>query len=211
MAKIDIGAGDDKDKPKNEPKPVDGESAHASGATFEENEPAAKVIVNSRPRVGKPEYTGSQASDVVEDKPDSNEVGGIADDDEDKPTGGPTKAPSAEDEPKEKTAEKPTEVPKPNVVKPDVNEADVKNKESDDEAVKSDDSQAINELAKAAADKKKAPADTTAQDKNVQNLIENKTYFVPIGQVSRRRNTLIFTLILVVILVAGAVGLMMAF
>jgi len=55
------------------------------------------------------------------------------------------------------------------------------------------------------------PETEAAEDTHLQNLIDNKTYYVPIGQVTKRRNSKILILVLVVITVIVITGLLMAF
>ena len=172
--------------PKTDRTLANDDSARDTGAEFEENKPAQKIMINSKTRVTKPEYTGDKTTGEIE--PDTKP---------EKPEAKKTVATS-------------------NTIKPDISdkEATPKDDNEDDTFLdKTDDGEAINELAKAAADKRKArnPNENTAEQKNIENLVENKTYFVPIGQVTKRRNTKIFALILVIIMVFAAAGLFMAF
>lgn len=55
---------------------------------------------------------------------------------------------------------------------------------------------------------KKRTKDTSkdpVKDQNIQNLVDSKTYFVPVGQVTKRRNTkIIFGLILILVILGIA-------
>jgi len=141
-----------------------------------------KVVINPRPRASRPENTGDKEVAEID-----NSVSGADQ---------PEKSPSS----------------KSINLKPDVSEEQVKPAD-ETEAPRSDSSQIVNELAQAAADKKsvKEPETESAEEKQLQNLIENKTYYLPIGQVTKRRNTKILILALVIIVVLVMGGLLMAF
>lgn len=152
----------------------DDNSAASTGATFEENKSTPKIIINDKPRATEPEYTGSEAVGEVDEQPAATKK----------------RPPSASS--------------KSSTLKPDVAKQDIEPAES--EALDSDDGAAIDELAKAASDKK-TPKESADDDKiiegKIQSLVENKTYFVPIGQATKRRNAKIILVILVLLIVAG--------
>lgn len=110
----------------------------------------------------------------------------------------------------------PEELAKPTVksarindIKPDVTKEEV---QPEPKAPKTDDSQMVNEFAKKASDTKSAKdqdSDPTIDNK-INTLVENKTYFVPIGQVTKRRNMkIVIAVILLLIAGAAAVYIMM--
>lgn len=158
-----------------------GDSATKSGAEFEENKADNKIEVKVRARAVKPESTGDSAPEEIANKPSSDD-------------------------------KKPALVapPKASTLKPDISAEEAKPDEVDSpDEPKPDDGAVIDELAKEAADKKvDKPTDG---DSKVQNLIDNKTYFVPIGQVTKRRNTKIFVVIILLVVAAclGAYFMMM--
>ncbi len=152
----------------------DGNSVAKTGAEFEENSAPQKIVVNTRPRAVKPEFTGgTQTSEV--------DSGHITDE-----PGNPLKEP--------RTAE----------VKPDITAEQAK-----PDKPKTDEGEMVNELAKAAADKKAAGEATTKANAQVQALVESKTYFVPVGKVAKRRKTAVFVIALVLVLAVGAVAYLM--
>lgn len=161
------------------------DTASMSGAKFEENKAPQKIEVKVRPRATKPTDTGSGAAEEISSKPeDPDHKPGLS-------------AP-----------------PKASTLKPDITAEEAKPEEVEEvdetEEVKTDDDNpgddgaAIDELAKVATDKKadKDSDKDSATDSKVQAMIDNKTYYVPIGQVSKRRNTKIFVAILVVVVAA---------
>lgn len=158
------------------------DTASMSGAKFEENKAPQKIEVKVRPRATRPTDTGSGAAEEISSKPeDPDHKPGLS-------------AP-----------------PKASTLKPDITAEEAKPEEVEEtEEAKTDDDKpgddgaAIDELAKVATDKKadKDSDKDSATDSKVQAMIDNKTYYVPIGQVSKRRNTKIFVAILVVVVAA---------
>jgi len=155
---------------------TDAPLADSTGAKFEENKVPHKVIVTARPRVTKPEDTGSEAAEEIDTK--------------------------TVEQAKTLTHAK----PKASTLKPDKPETELEIDEPEEDTPELSDSADIGELAKAATDKKapNQPGNDLVVGQKVQNLIANKTYFVPIGQVTKRRNTKIFVVILVLVVVACA-------
>lgn len=92
---------------------------------------------------------------------------------------------------------------KSSTLKPDITE-----KEAKPDELQIDDGQAVDVLAKAAADEKnsKDGGDNSVKQKNIQNLIDNKTYFVPTGQVTKRRNAKIFLGVILAVIILGIAG-----
>lgn len=84
-----------------------------------------------------------------------------------------------------------------NTVTPDVTKEEVAPEET-----KASAGAAIDEIAKVAADKKAKKNDNEEVASHVQALVDNKTYFVPIGQVSKRRNTIAFVVIMLLLVLA---------
>ncbi len=73
-----------------------------------------------------------------------------------------------------------------------------------------DDGGIVNEMAEQAAESKKQKQEEKefeVRSKHVEELIEAKTYNVPIGQLSRKRNIRILIVLLVVLIVGGLVAL----
>ena len=104
----------------------------------------------------------------------------------------------------------PEELAKPTVksarvdeLKPDITEDELKPETKPPET---DDSQMVNEFAKKASDTKSAKnleSDPTIDNK-ISALVENKTYFVPIGQVTKRRNMKIVITVTILLIAATA-------
>ncbi len=115
--------------------------------------------------------------------------------------GEPDEEPTSE-EPKQ---EEPKKSYKSNKIEPDISLEGSKLNQKSEAKSEGSDQAAIDELAKTASDQKAAKntQDESANDKATQSLIENKTYFVPIGQVTKRRNTMIFVIILLLIVAAA--------
>lgn len=157
---------------------TDADLAKPSSAEPEENSSSQKIDVKVRARATKPETTGDEATQEISTKTEDAD-----------------KRPDL------------TAPPKANTVTPDITSEEAKTEDPEEpEGVKSDDGAAIEELAKEASDKKaskhKDGERGSPADNKVQALIDNKTYFVPIGQVTKRRNTKIFVAILLVIVAA---------
>lgn len=149
--------------------------AEATGAEFEENTPSAEVVVNSRQRATRPEYTGEKEADDLEA--------------------------SKEEAPKAKPS-------KSGTLQPDVAEKDLAEAGEVSDEPEQDDQATISELAKAAVDKKTekdAEADS-AQQQNIQNLIDNKTYFVPVGQGAKKRATKAVLGVVLVLIILGTIA-----
>lgn len=68
----------------------------------------------------------------------------------------------------------------------------------------------VDEMAEVAVEKKASSAAAAeSQNQAIQSLISNKTYFVPIGQVAKRRNTLIVLLIIVLLVMAAVAAVIL--
>lgn len=71
----------------------------------------------------------------------------------------------------------------------------------------------VNELAEQAADNKKQKQEAKAQDERnqkIEALIEEKKYFVPIGQITHRRNTRLFIFIIFLVIIIGLFAINLA-
>ncbi len=71
----------------------------------------------------------------------------------------------------------------------------------------------VNELAEQAADNKKQKQEEKVQgerDQKVEALITDKKYYVPIGQITHRRNTRLFIIIILLIIVGGLFAINLA-
>lgn len=105
----------------------------------------------------------------------------------------------------EKPSERPPEAPTKTKVNltPDTDESELQA-----EATKNDqgsDKAAVDMLAREAADKKNAPqVQDEATQQHIHDLVEAKTYFVPIGQVTKRRHTTVLVIILIILIAAAA-------
>jgi hypothetical protein len=106
----------------------------------------------------------------------------------------------SEDEPPEPEAK--TEEPKPEEPKPE------ETKEEGSEPAKADGSAVVDAVIEQAGAKRKQDQESEADKKRqaeLEKLIEEKKYFVPIGQVRRRRNTRWgITILLLLVIIAGA-------
>lgn len=149
-----------------------------TGAEFEENDAPVKVQVNKRPRVEKPTITGAKpAGDLANEKVE---------------------------EPKPLAQSKST------TLTPDISAEEAKPEEpaepaEEETSPQNDEGQMVNEMAQAAADKKlaKDAAANPVEDNKIQSLVAEKTYFVPIGQMTKRRNTKIFVFVLLLVVAAA--------
>lgn len=135
------------------------EAASDTGAEFDENDGATdqphKVVVNTRPRVEKPD---------------------------ERPPEAPTK----------------TKVS----LAPDKDEKELQ--AAADSNDQGSDKAAVDMLAREAADKKNAPqVQDEATQQHIHDLVEAKTYFVPIGQVTKRRHTAVLVIILILLIAAA--------
>lgn len=64
----------------------------------------------------------------------------------------------------------------------------------------------VNELAEQAADNKKQKQEAKVQDERnqkIEALIAEKKYFVPIGQITHRRNTRLFIIVILLLIISG--------
>ncbi len=94
----------------------------------------------------------------------------------------------------------------------DTKEADAKPKD-EQPAQGSGDEGIVNELAEQAADTKKQKQEAKAQDERnqkIEELIAEKKYFVPIGQITHRRNTRLFIFIIFLVIIVGLFGINLA-
>jgi len=121
---------------------------------------------------------------------------------------------SAEDDAKESSdtendANK-TEPEKETQKKSDDEKTDDKKTDSEPETEKppqdSGDEGIVNELAEQAADNKKQKQEAKVQDERnqkIEALIAEKKYFVPIGQITHRRNTRLFIIVILLLIISG--------
>lgn len=119
---------------------------------------------------------------------------------------GQTPAPDEqEQEPKDDTAQEPT---KQDAVTDTDKAADEQTTAAADEQPQ--DAGIVDELAKqAAAKRKQAEEDKNDKVKHdqVNSLIESKTYNVPIGQITKRRHTITFVIMLILVVLVGLIAI----
>lgn len=105
--------------------------------------------------------------------------------------------------------EKPTAQPTAAVktktnLQPDTDEKELRQAAAEHDVTS--DKAAVDMLAKEAADKKVlGPAHDEAAQKHVQDVVDAKTYFVPIGQITKRRHTAVLLVGITFLLVAAAI------
>lgn len=121
------------------------------------------------------------------------------DGDKDSDTTADDKASKVKDEPKKEEPDKTEAKPEPK-------------KDGESEEEQNDDDQSgseegiVNELAEQAADSKRQKKQEKEQilvDEKIETLVEQKTYEVPIGQLTKKRHSRLFVLLLVLILLAS--------
>lgn len=167
------------------------------------------------PSVSVPEENKKEQPDAddlthdAEPVPDSKFIDKISEDSNEKEdesakdTGG-TEKPSDSDKVEEKI--KSTE---PETKQPDEKPAE-KELIKEEPKEENDDGGIVNEMAEQAADSKKQKQEEKeleVRSKHVEELIEAKTYNVPIGQLSRKRNIRLLIILLVMLIVGGLVAL----
>lgn len=148
---------------------------------------ARPVIVPHRTLLRDPMMSGKKLTDVSvpkEQKEDEEKLENTVAKD--------VKPPDAEDKPSKLDAEEPKKEPT----------EEERPAEADDSIIESSQK---DEAVDAEENKKTEDTAEKQQDEKYEKLVEDKTYFVPIGAVKRRRNIRAALIIMLVILVAGLV------
>lgn len=186
------------DKEPEDKKPETQPEEEPEQNTEDEPQADAEETDNTEDAADEPEEDSQEASeqeDDAEEKPA-----------ESKPEEADTS--SKEDEPKEETPEKKPEASTPEPKENDKPAEDAqKDEQSDDESGEGQEGGLVDELAQQAAAKKQKKEEgkqETVYQEKITAMINEKTYYVPVGQVTKRRiKHIIAAILLLALLVVG--------
>lgn len=170
-----------------------------------------KIIVNSETRAEDPsreQSTDNERATTVVPQTLKTPMGEPDTDQRDKTVIEPDKKPKEAETEGSIDDKKPLDEARVNEETDTENKPENTNEKSDEEPGKNS---IVNELAEAAASKKQEKTDNDherAYIQGLEKLVEEKTYNVPIGQLTHKRNTRIIVAVFIVVAVLAAVTIM---